>query len=73
MSSFDRPNIRYRIEAKGQVRQQLTSFVKDQHAGEAGIVYALSRRKVEQTAGWLREAGVDAVAYHCLLYTSRCV
>lgn len=64
VSSFDRPNIRYRIEAKGQVRQQLTSFVKDQHAGEAGIVYALSRRKVEQTAGWLREAGVDAVAYH---------
>ena len=64
VSSFDRPNIRYRIEAKGQVRQQLTGFVKDQHAGEAGIVYALSRRKVEQTAGWLREAGVDAVAYH---------
>ena len=64
VSSFDRPNIRYRIEAKGQVRQQLTSFVKDQHAGEAGIVYALSRRKVEQTAGWLRDAGVDAVAYH---------
>lgn len=64
VSSFDRPNIRYRIEAKGQVRQQLTRFVRDQHAGEAGIVYALSRRKVEQTAGWLREAGVDAVAYH---------
>ena len=64
VASFDRPNIRYRIEAKGQVRQQLTSFVKDQHAGEAGIVYALSRRKVEQTAGWLRDAGVDAVAYH---------
>ena len=64
VSSFDRPNIRYRIEAKGQVRQQLTGFVKDQHAGEAGIVYALSRRKVEQTAGWLRDAGVDAVAYH---------
>lgn len=64
VSSFDRPNIRYRIEAKGQVRQQLTKFVRDQHAGEAGIVYAMSRRKVEQTAGWLREAGVDAVAYH---------
>ena len=64
VASFDRPNIRYRIEAKGQVRQQLTSFVKDQHAGEAGIVYALSRRKVEQTTGWLRDAGIDAVAYH---------
>mgnify|MGYP000921610348 FL=1 len=64
VASFDRPNIRCRIEAKGQVRQQLTSFVKDQHAGEAGIVYALSRRKVEQTTGWLRDAGIDAVAYH---------
>ncbi len=64
VSSFDRPNIRYRIEGKGQVRQQLTRFVRDQHGGEAGIVYALSRRKVEQTAAWLREAGVDAVAYH---------
>ena len=70
VSSFDRPNIRYRIEAKGQVRHQLTSFVKDQHAGEAGIVYALSRRKVEQTAGWLRDAGVDAVAYHAGLPAS---
>ncbi len=64
VSSFDRPNIRYRIEPKGTVRQQLTRFIRDEHAGEAGIVYALSRRKVEQTAGWLREAGVDAVAYH---------
>ena len=64
VSSFDRPNIRYQIEAKGQVRQQLTRFIRDQHAGEAGIVYAMSRRKVEQTAGWLRDAGVDAVAYH---------
>ena len=64
VSSFDRPNIRYQIESKGQVRQQLTRFVRDQHAGESGIVYALSRRKVEQTAGWLRDAGVDAVAYH---------
>lgn len=64
VSSFDRPNIRYQIEAKGQVRQQLTRFVRDRHAGEAGIVYAMSRRKVEQTAGWLRDAGVDAVAYH---------
>ena len=64
VSSFDRPNICYRIEPKGTVRQQLTRFIRDEHAGEAGIVYALSRRKVEQTAGWLREAGVDAVAYH---------
>ncbi len=64
VSSFDRPNIQYRIEPKGTVRQQLVRFVRDEHAGEAGIVYALSRRKVEQAAGWLRDAGVDAVAYH---------
>ncbi len=64
VSSFDRPNIRYRIEPKGSLRQQLTRFIREEHPGEAGIVYALSRRKVEQTAGWLREAGVDAVAYH---------
>ena len=64
VSSFDRPNIRYRIEPKGSLRQQLTRFTREEHPGEAGIVYALSRRKVEQTAGWLREAGVDAVAYH---------
>jgi len=64
VSSFDRPNIRYQIESKGQVRQQLVRFVREQHANEAGIVYALSRRKVEQTAAWLRDAGVDAVAYH---------
>lgn len=70
VSSFDRPNIRYRIEPKGTVRQQLTRFIREEHAGEAGIVYALSRRKVEQTAGWLREAGVDAVAYHAGLPAS---
>lgn len=64
VASFDRPNISYRIEPKNAVRQQLTKFVRDEHAGEAGIVYALSRKKVEQTAGWLRETGVDAVAYH---------
>lgn len=64
VASFDRPNIRYRIEAKGTVRRQLVDFVRGEHAGEAGIVYALSRKRVEQAAEWLREAGVDAVAYH---------
>lgn len=64
VSSFDRPNIRYRIAAKGSVKQQLIDFVRGQHAGEAGIVYALSRKRVEQAAEWLRDAGVDAVAYH---------
>lgn len=64
ISSFDRPNIRYRIVPKATVRQQLTRFIQVEHSGEAGIVYALSRKKVEQTTQWLREAGVDAVAYH---------
>ena len=64
VSSFDRPNITYRIVTKGTVRQQLVDFVTRGHAGEAGIVYALSRKRVEQTAAWLRDAGVDAVAYH---------
>lgn len=64
VSSFDRPNIRYRIVPKGKVRQQLIAYVRDSHPDEAGIVYALSRRKVEQATEWLRDAGIDAVAYH---------
>ena len=64
VSSFDRPNIRYRIVPKVQPRQQLVQFITDEHPGEAGIVYALSRKRVEQTADALRAAGVDAVAYH---------
>lgn len=64
VSSFDRPNIRYRIESKQNARAQLVSFVSREHSGEAGIVYALSRKRVEQTAAALRDAGVDAVAYH---------
>lgn len=64
VSSFDRPNIRYRIVPKTTVKQQLLSFIQSEHSGEAGIVYALSRKKVEQTAAWLRDAGIDAVAYH---------
>ncbi|MEV8339376.1 DNA helicase RecQ [Leucobacter sp. NPDC077196] len=64
VSSFDRPNIRYRIESKQSARAQLINFVRGEHAGEAGIVYALSRKRVEQTAAALRDAGVDAVAYH---------
>ena len=64
VSSFDRPNIRYRIEAKQNARAQLIAFIRGEHAGEAGIVYALSRKRVEQTAAALRDAGIDAVAYH---------
>ncbi len=70
VSSFDRPNIRYRIEAKQNVRAQLIDFIRGEHTGEAGIVYALSRKRVEQTAAALRDAGVDAVAYHAGLPAS---
>jgi ATP-dependent DNA helicase RecQ len=63
VEGFDRPNIRYRVEAKADARAQLRRFLAD-HAGEAGIVYCLSRRSVEQTAAWLVAQGVDALAYH---------
>jgi ATP-dependent DNA helicase RecQ len=64
VSSFDRPNIRYRIEPKAQVRDQLTRFIEAEHAGDAGIVYALTRATTEDMAAHLRERGVDALAYH---------
>ncbi len=64
VASFDRPNIQYRIEAKVDVRRQLVGFLKAQGAGSAGIVYALSRKSVEQTAAFLQTQGIDALAYH---------
>ncbi len=64
VSSFDRPNIRYTIVDKIDPREQLLRFVRDEHAGEAGIVYCLSRRKVDETATWLRDRGIDALPYH---------
>ena len=64
VSSFDRPNIRYRIVEKANARAQLLAFVRAEHTGEAGIVYCLSRRKVEETAAWLSEQGVRALPYH---------
>jgi ATP-dependent DNA helicase RecQ len=64
VSSFDRPNIRYRIVEKANARAQLLAFLRAEHAGEAGIVYCLSRRKVEETAAWLVEQGVTALPYH---------
>ncbi|NNC22668.1 DNA helicase RecQ [Salinisphaera sp. USBA-960] len=62
--SFDRPNITYRVNERGNARAQLLSFIRDEHLGEAGIVYCLSRRKAEETADWLAGRGVDALAYH---------
>ena len=64
VSSFDRPNIRYTIVDKTEPRQQLLRFIRDEHPGEAGIVYCLSRRKVEETAQWLEAQGVRALPYH---------
>ncbi len=63
VSSFDRPNIRYRIVEKSDARRQLLAFL-DQHHGEAGIVYCATRAKVDDTAKWLVAHGVDALAYH---------
>ena len=64
VSSFDRPNIRYRIVDKHNARAQVLEFIRDGHQGEAGIVYCLSRKKVEETAEYLNKHGVNALAYH---------
>src|SRR5215467_745749 len=63
VASFDRPNICYRVIEKDDPRRQLKDFLAS-HAGESGIVYCLSRRKVEDTAEWLNEQGIDALPYH---------
>ncbi len=64
VSSFDRPNIQYRIAPKQEARKQLLRLIKDEHDGEAGIVYCLSRASVEKTAEWLETQGVRALPYH---------
>ncbi|MGF3054444.1 DNA helicase RecQ [Microbacterium sp. YY-03] len=64
VSSFDRPNIQYRIAAKTDARKQLVAFIRSQPEGVVGIVYALSRKQVEQTAEHLRAQGIDALPYH---------
>lgn len=63
-SSFDRPNIRYRIVQKQNPREQLHFFLNNEHRGDAGIVYCLSRKRVEETAEWLCDKGWDALPYH---------
>ena len=69
VSSFDRPNITYRIEPKNNAHAQLLRFLGS-HRGEAGIVYRLSRRKVDETAAFLAESGFDALPYHAGLDAS---
>ncbi|WP_248320640.1 MULTISPECIES: DNA helicase RecQ [unclassified Caballeronia] len=69
VSSFDRPNIRYRIVEKDNARSQLLDFIRAEHTNkdgttDAGVVYCLSRRKVEETADWLKGQGVRALPYH---------
>jgi ATP-dependent DNA helicase RecQ len=64
VSSFDRPNIRYTIVDKTEPRAQLLRFIRGEHPGEAGIVYCLTRRKVDETAEWLAGEGVTALPYH---------
>ena len=64
VSSFDRPNIRYQIVEKENGRRQLLDFIRSEHAGDAGIVYCLSRKKVEETAEFLNDNGLHALPYH---------
>ena len=64
VSSFDRPNIRYTIVEKTDATRQLLRFIETEHAGEAGIVYCQSRKRVEEIADTLQGAGINAMAYH---------
>jgi ATP-dependent DNA helicase RecQ len=69
ISSFDRPNIRYRIEEKKDATTQLLRFIEREHAGEAGVVYCQSRKRVEELAATLSDAGITALPYHAGLDT----
>jgi len=68
ISSFDRPNIRYTVVERANPRKQLLGFLAG-HEGEAGIVYCLSRKKVDETAAWLTTQGIAALPYHAGLDT----
>ncbi|MFC0540184.1 DNA helicase RecQ [Kutzneria chonburiensis] len=64
VASFDRPNIQYRIVPKNEPKRQLLELLRNEHKGDAGIVYCLSRSSVDKTAEWLTEQGIDALPYH---------
>ncbi len=64
IAGFDRPNIHYSIVVKDNARQQVLSFIRDNHAEDSGIVYCLSRKTVEETAMWLCNEGFRALPYH---------
>src|SRR5215471_3680762 len=70
VSSFDRPNIRYEIVDKRNSVAQLKEFIRERHAGDAGIVYCLSRNRVEEVAAALEDAGIAALPYHAGLDSS---
>ncbi len=69
ITGFDRPNIRYQIALKDSPKEQLLRFIEDGHSGEAGIVYCLSRKKVDSTSRWLEDQGLKALPYHAGLST----
>ncbi len=64
VNGFDRPNIQYRIQQKNTPKVQLLRFLRDEHPNHSGIIYCLSRNKVEQTAEWLSAEGFTALPYH---------
>jgi ATP-dependent DNA helicase RecQ len=64
VASFDRPNIQYRIVSKNEPKRQLLELLRTEHAGDAGIVYCLSRASVEKTAEFLVGNGIEALPYH---------
>lgn len=64
ISSFDRANIRYRVTLKSNAFNQLEEFISQEHNSDAGIVYCLSRKRVDETAAKLKKAGWDALPYH---------
>ncbi|GAD89307.1 ATP-dependent DNA helicase RecQ [Vibrio halioticoli NBRC 102217] len=62
--SFDRPNIRYHVSEKSNAKHELWDFIEHNHPQDAGVIYCLSRKKVEETAAWLAEKGRVALPYH---------
>ena len=64
ISSFDRPNIRYRIAERDNARKQLLQFIREEHDGHSGIVYCFTRKSVDETAAFLVQQGINALPYH---------
>ena len=71
VSSFDRPNILYRIVEKNDVKRQLLNFIREEHMGDSGIIYCLSRSRVEDMAVFLSQNGIPALPYHAGMDAAR--